>query len=108
MSFNKIFKNLRAETSLSQKDIAEELSVSRSVVSDWEQGRTEPSIQSLINIADYYAVSVDYLIGRDCPREYNLTSLQKELLTDFNFLDRDKQNKVIGFCKALSLGELWN
>ncbi|MBQ7977796.1 MAG: helix-turn-helix transcriptional regulator [Clostridia bacterium] len=102
MKFNKIFKDLRAETSLSQKDIAEELSVSRSVVSDWEQGRTEPSIQGLIDIADYYAVSVDYLIGRDSPREHILTIQQKELLDAFNALNRDKQQQVIGFCKALN------
>ena len=61
---NKI-KELRERLGLPQKAFAIDLGVSQPTVSDWESGRKVPSAKSTAKIADYFGVSVDYLIGRD-------------------------------------------
>ena len=57
-------RNLREDHDLTQKDVANVLSVSTRVYSNYECGDCEPSIESLIKLADYYKVSLDYLVGR--------------------------------------------
>lgn len=63
-SFQDVFKDLRLEKDLSQDKIAEELDVSSSLVSKWENNQSTPAPEMLEYIADYFNVSVDYLIGR--------------------------------------------
>ena len=58
-------KTLRCEKQLSQKQLADELKTTNSSICDWETGRAEPNIETLINIAKLFEVSVDYLLGLD-------------------------------------------
>jgi len=62
-------KELRARKRMSQHDLATVLSVSQQTVGSWEVGRSEPSTALLNEIASYFNVSVDYLIGRPEPEE---------------------------------------
>ena len=63
-TFSQRLKELRLERKLLQQELAKELFVSKSTVSGWEVGRNQPSYELLIEIADYFDVTVDYLIGR--------------------------------------------
>lgn len=56
---------LRNEKRLSQRDIAKLFNVSQSTYNNWENARTQPSLEQLIALADFFDVSVDYLIGKD-------------------------------------------
>ena len=56
-------KTLRCEKQLRQKQLADELKTTNSSICDWETGRAEPNIETLINIAKLFEVSVDYLLG---------------------------------------------
>lgn len=60
---NKI-KSLREDKDLSQKALATILGVSPSAIGMYEQNRREPDNEMLNKIADYFDVSVDYLLGR--------------------------------------------
>lgn len=62
--FAERFKNLRLEKSISQQDIAASLGVDRSIVSHWERGTRIPSLDIAYALADYFDVSLDYLVGR--------------------------------------------
>ena len=62
-SFSERIKYLRIEKGLGQEELAKELGVSASVISRWENGLREPSMSSLIAIANYFHVSIDYLAG---------------------------------------------
>ena len=55
---------LRKEKGISQAKLAQELQVSYSVVCYWETDRSEPTAPNLVKIADYFDVTVDYLLGR--------------------------------------------
>ena len=62
--FGNNLKNLRNEAQIIQKNLAAQFNVTQATISSWENGRTAPSFDQLIEIADYFDVSVDYLIGR--------------------------------------------
>ncbi|WP_432664528.1 helix-turn-helix transcriptional regulator [Wukongibacter baidiensis] len=62
--FGKILKNLREEKDLKQKDIAKVLGVTDRAVGHYESGARRPSQDILEMLADYFNVSVDYLLGR--------------------------------------------
>ncbi len=58
-------KELRTHSNLSQQKMADVLGISRSAVAMWETGGSEPDNKTLEKIADYFNVSIDYLLGRD-------------------------------------------
>lgn len=64
MSFGEILTTLRMEKGVYQKDLADYLGVSIGTISNYEQGVHNPDLNTLGKIADYYDVSVDYLLGR--------------------------------------------
>ena len=55
---------LRMKKHLYQKDIAKLLNIAVSTYSYWENGTYEPDQKSLVKLADFYNVSIDYLLGR--------------------------------------------
>lgn len=58
-------RELRQLNGLRQVDFAKELGIAQSTLSTWESGRYEPDSASLLKLAQYFNVSVDYLLGRD-------------------------------------------
>ncbi len=58
-------KKLRAESGMSQDDLAEKVFVSRQTVSNWENGKTYPDINSLLLLSETFKVSLDVLIKGD-------------------------------------------
>lgn len=61
---------LRMEKGVSQEQLAEQLHVTRQAVSDWETGKTQPEIETLKRIAEYFGVSVERLIyGKEIAKE---------------------------------------
>ena len=59
----KLFE-LRSEKGLSQRELARIMNVSQGTYNNWENENTQPSIEQLIALADFFEVSVDYLVGR--------------------------------------------
>lgn len=67
MKENKFANNLkllRQEEKLNQKKLAELVGVSQQCVSEWENGKIEPTLTYLWKLADIFKISVDELIGR--------------------------------------------
>lgn len=63
-SFPKNLKILREEISLSQAALAVKIGVTQQCISEWENGKIEPTLSNLWLLADVFDVSVDVLIGR--------------------------------------------
>ena len=57
-------KELRKKKGISQLRLATELNTTQNTISRYETGEREPGIDELIKIADYFNVSVDYLLER--------------------------------------------
>ena len=58
-------RKLRKERGLSITGLAEKIGVSYQSLQRYEAGKREPSIQTLTKLADFFDVTVDYLIGRE-------------------------------------------
>ena len=64
-------KQLRRARGITQLKMAIDLSMSQNTVSRYENGEREPGISELLRIADYFHVSVDYLLERTENPEIN-------------------------------------
>ncbi|BDR56030.1 helix-turn-helix domain-containing protein [Xylocopilactobacillus apis] len=65
MEFNKRLQNQRKLLNLTQKEVAENLHVTQQTISSWENGRSYPDLDSLINLSEMYQVSLDVLLKED-------------------------------------------
>lgn len=63
MNANRLIE-LRKRNRLTQSDLAKVLNVTQAAVGNWELGKRDPDYDTLSRIADYFHVSVDYLLGR--------------------------------------------
>lgn len=62
-------KDLREDMDLRQSDLAEKTGIDQRTISNYETGKTLPDAYALIRLADFFNVSIDYLLGRtnyDC------------------------------------------
>lgn len=57
-------RNLRKQKRISQTELAKILHVSQQTITAWETGKAEPSSSAVSNLADYFNVTTDYLLGR--------------------------------------------
>ncbi len=69
--FSDNLKLLRINKGALQKDISDNLGVSVRQYQRYESGAQEPNIEKLKIIADYFDVSIDYLVGRTDKKEIN-------------------------------------
>ncbi len=58
-------KELRKQKKLSQEEISKQLNINRSAYSRYENEATEPDIQTLIKLADYFNTSIDCIVGHE-------------------------------------------
>ena len=56
-------KELRLERCFTQQQLADIVGVKRYNISDWEQGRTEPDIATIVLLAKIFDITTDYLLG---------------------------------------------
>jgi len=64
MIFNERLKSLRKERGLTQRQVFEGVKMTESAYQKYEYGKREPAYSYLIALADYFNVSLDYLVGR--------------------------------------------
>ena len=58
-------RELRQKRGLKQKELAREIGVSYAAISEYECGMRQPHLSSIIMLADYFGVTVEYLVGRE-------------------------------------------
>ncbi len=72
-------KDLREDANMRQADLAEAVGIDQRTISNYETGKTNPDSFALIKLADYFHVTIDYLVGR----------------TDYNsFEDKEKEESA--------------
>lgn len=93
-------RKLRQSKGLKQSELAELLNVTQGALSGWETGRYDIGNSDLIKIADYFGVTVDYLLGREDKNSYSnkekneLTPQEKEHLKNYRQLDADAKARI--------------
>lgn len=61
--FSKILKDLRQEKNVGQIELTKSIGVSKGIISLWENGLREPNMFSLIKLAQYFDVYIDFFVG---------------------------------------------
>jgi len=89
---------LRNEVGLTQLELANKINISRASLSHYEAGRRDPDTSTLEKLADFFNVSIDYLVGRTNSRQsseitYNLT--ETEFATPKNSFEDDLPPEAI-------------
>lgn len=95
-------KELREQRRLKQEDLALYLNTSQSTVSAYEVGDRTPDIKTIIKIADFFNVSIDYLVGlsdiKQVIKSSDLTSDELDILRTYkqlSFIDKEKVKAYI-------------
>ena len=99
-------KGLREHAELTQIELADMLSISPSALAQYESGARNPSDDIKIKIADFFSVSVDYLLARQSQQTKSddyLSLEQSAILNLFNELPKDDVLKVIEYAELLKL-----
>lgn len=104
IDISKRIKELRLEKNLKQKDVAMHLNIATNTLSQFENNKGRPSLEVLSAMADFFEVSLDYLVGREDDfgnvivsgqTSDRLTEKEERLLTAFNKLSEIEKNKLI-------------
>ena len=94
-------KELRKEKSMNQIALGMELNFSQKIISEYENGKVEPSITTLKKLASIFNTSVDYIIEYTDIRQSKLSETECELLNEFRCLPKEKQNIALGIIMGL-------
>lgn len=94
-------KRLRDEKGLNQYDMADELNMPQSTYAQYEKGSTEPKFSTLIMIADYFNVTVDFLIDRTDIRQ-PAPPINEEISHRLTYLKNEKaKNHMLGLLREI-------
>lgn len=98
---------IRKKRNKNQLNVAIAVGVSQELISMYENGNTQPSIDILIKLAKYLETSTDYLLGltnNDTQIKYmdrKLNKKEQELFEKFIYLKNEDQIKLMGYAESL-------
>ncbi len=85
---------LRKKNKLSQQDLADAMGLPRTTLGDYERGKTEPNLNMLIQLAEYFDVTVDDLIRSDLSHQDLEILRNKDLRVLAISVDRDNNGNI--------------
>lgn len=97
-------KILRNEVGISQKALADAIGISQQSINKYENHNIEPDIETLIQIANFFSTSIDYLVGRtdygnhSCVHEF--TKEEVRLLYNYRKLKAHQKNSLLSVIDA--------
>ena len=103
LNFSQILRDLRQENNLTQSELSVKLGYTQSNISEWEKGTVEPKANALIALAEFFSVSVDYLLGldgefgmarSDSAHGRELSAEERKLIDDFRELSQQGKQLV--------------
>ena len=89
-------KQLRSELSIRQSEMAQILGVPLTTYSNWEQGRSFPSVERLPRIAAFFDVTVDYLLGT------NPDTVNRRIIEQLSALSDEKRQAVEAVLRSMA------
>lgn len=115
-TFGNILEELRKDRKMTQKELSEVIYVTTGTISNYENDRYLPDIEKLIMLADYFNLTIDYLLGR---ASYNLnpdtfekpigtTTTIGSFLKDFIALSANRQSIILGIVNDMKTSMMLN
>ncbi len=101
----KRLKDLREGKHISQQRLAIELNVSQATISKYELGQADSDIPTIVQLAEYFHVSADYLLeisdSKQNISDSRLSDTEKQLVFDFKRLDKIQKEKLLAYLQGL-------
>lgn len=98
---------LREQKKCTQKDVSNALNISRQAYGFYEADKRSPDYETLSKLADFFGVSVSYLLGETTSQESNLATGEHKLYHDrikgYDTLNEEDQRKVEEYIELLNL-----
>jgi transcriptional regulator with XRE-family HTH domain len=93
-------KKYREEKGITQIRLSIEAGVSQETISAYENGKAFPSAETLIKMADFLGVSIDFLLDRtDNPLVNTNKDINSEMMDIYNKLDKVQKEDVLRYAK---------
>jgi transcriptional regulator with XRE-family HTH domain len=95
-NLSKNIKHLRSLKKLTQESLAEELSVTRSIISSYEENRSSPTIDFLIDFSVYFKIPIDIIVKNDLTKAKDVSFIEvgnKRVLFPIT-VDSDNENLI--------------
>ena len=99
-------RELRVLNNLTQSELAEKMDITQFTYSNYETEKTQPDIETLCKLADYYQVSLDYLCGHETKAVElppNLSADDKQAIFTYIALPELKRAVIRGEIKAIAI-----
>lgn len=93
INFGTMLKELRKKSGMTQKQLASQIGVTKSVISFYELHERTPSPEVLIKLASTFHVSTDYLLGIDSTQKIDVSGLTNEDIDLVSLLINTLRNK---------------
>ncbi len=99
-------KIARKNSGMTQQEVANAIGVVQSAYKNYEQGNREPKGDTIVQLANLFNVTTDYLLGRDTGEpetidqlagEFNMTALEKKILDNYLSLPEDMRGDLMSF-----------
>ena len=97
-----ILRQLRKEKGISQEEFGRIFGMSQRMYGTYEQGVRQPSIETLLDICEYYNVSLDYITGNETKKFYTLTDEERDVLENYKKVTEKNKGKVEHYMEQLA------
>lgn len=107
--FGDRLKKLREDKDLRQKELAKIIGLSDRTIGMYEQGRREPDFNTLTKLADFFNVSIDYLLGRTDQKKISKKSYSGKELADLvpiEWQDAIKEVEYFQFYEKMKIEDI--
>lgn len=97
--FSEILRKLMSEKDISNYRVAKDINVSNTTIANWLNGVSRPNNEKLQKLADYFDVSVDYLIGK--------TDTNQEIAKRISAISKEKGITAVAICSLVGKQRGW-
>ena len=95
-------RSLRKNLNLTQDTVSEKLNITPGYYSHIENGSRNAGLGTFVKIADYYNVSLDYILAGQKQKSNDLDTLEKKILHNIKFLSEKEKIFVLEFIESLN------
>lgn len=98
--------SLREKNNKTQRKVANDLDINFSTYNNYETNKATPPLETLIKIADYYNVTLDYLVARPYSNEFGyLSDDEKEIVSAYREMNSENKQKYKAEAKGILIAQ---
>ena len=98
----KNLKIIRKNNNMTMRELGNILQVSESTISLYEKGKRQPNFDILKKLANFFNVSIDYLLERKEIKENSLPPIKKKLLDYYDSCNEKSQEMILWYAKCIA------